>query len=230
MPWRFQLVIARQGRMSAGPGRQVRGRRGDCLNAGLLIVGDDRHRIARLLFRGGLLDELHFSIDTQEPPPSSAGTPNRGERTLCGFTSCSLRDLAHGALSQLGKAGVSLRRFMLTRMGEQPRRPQFVGIAEFLGLRQARSTTHALGSAVIVASLPGRRLASDTRQLRRQSLQSRRRVRIFHIRGPRSAGPLQQARPRLCPCARQDRYCDRFVQDPSPMHEARRRKPRAQPR
>src|SRR5271165_6933077 len=32
------LVVAREGRMSAGLGRQVRGCRGDCLNAGLLIV------------------------------------------------------------------------------------------------------------------------------------------------------------------------------------------------
>src|SRR5271165_324 len=33
------LVVAREGRMSAGFGRQVRGGRGDRLNAGLLIVG-----------------------------------------------------------------------------------------------------------------------------------------------------------------------------------------------
>ena len=38
------LVVARRGRMSAWGGRQIRGRRGDRLNAGLLIVGDDRHR------------------------------------------------------------------------------------------------------------------------------------------------------------------------------------------
>ena len=46
------LVVARQGRMSAGLGRQVRGGCGNCLNAGLLIVGDNRHRIARFLFCG----------------------------------------------------------------------------------------------------------------------------------------------------------------------------------
>src|SRR5208337_41141 len=61
------LVVAREGRLSAGLGRQVRGGRGDCLNAGLLIVGDNRHRIARFLFCGRrrLLDELHFAIDAQ---------------------------------------------------------------------------------------------------------------------------------------------------------------------
>ena len=60
------LVVAREGRMPAGFGRQVRGGRGDRLNAGLLIVGDDRHRIARFLFRRRrLLDELHFASDAQ---------------------------------------------------------------------------------------------------------------------------------------------------------------------
>ena len=68
------LVVAREGCMSAGLGRQVRGCRGNCLNAGLLIVGDNRHRIARFLFCGRrrLLDELHFAIDRTEPAPSSA--------------------------------------------------------------------------------------------------------------------------------------------------------------
>src|SRR5208337_4139753 len=61
------LVVARESRMSAGLGRQVRGGRGNCLNAGLLIVGDYRHRIARFLFCGRrrLLDDPHFAIDTQ---------------------------------------------------------------------------------------------------------------------------------------------------------------------
>ena len=45
------LGVAREGRRSAGLGRQVRGGRGDCLNAGLLIVGDNRHRIAVLVLR-----------------------------------------------------------------------------------------------------------------------------------------------------------------------------------
>ena len=44
------FMIAREGRMHAGLRRQVRGGVGDRLDAGLLIVGDDRHRIARFLF------------------------------------------------------------------------------------------------------------------------------------------------------------------------------------
>src|SRR6516165_7917510 len=47
------LVVARKGRMFAGLRRQVRGRRSEGLNAGLLVIGDDRHRIAGLLVRSG---------------------------------------------------------------------------------------------------------------------------------------------------------------------------------
>ena len=43
------FVIAREGRMGARVGRQIRRRRGNRLDAGLLVVGDDRHRIAGLL-------------------------------------------------------------------------------------------------------------------------------------------------------------------------------------
>ena len=145
------LVIARQGRVSAERGRQVRGRRGDRLNAGLLIVGDDRHRIARLLFRGGrgLLDKLHLAIDAQNlghlllelrvAAFQVRADPMRLYLLL-------IEDVAHRALSQFGKAAVPLCRPMLTRMaGEQPRRPQFVGIAEFLGLAAGKVDNPCLG-------------------------------------------------------------------------------------
>jgi hypothetical protein len=61
------FVIAREALMCARCGRQVRRRVGDRLNAGLFVVGYDRHRIARRLFGGGrsLLDEFHLAIDAQ---------------------------------------------------------------------------------------------------------------------------------------------------------------------
>jgi hypothetical protein len=40
------FMIAAEGRMHAGFGRQVRSRRGDRLDAGLLVIGDDGHRVA----------------------------------------------------------------------------------------------------------------------------------------------------------------------------------------
>src|ERR1700682_1970536 len=43
------FVVARKGRVHAGLGRQVRCRRGERLNTGLLVIGHDRHGIARLL-------------------------------------------------------------------------------------------------------------------------------------------------------------------------------------
>ncbi len=42
------LVIAPEGRVLAGLGGQIRSRGRDRLDAGLLVIGDDRHRIARL--------------------------------------------------------------------------------------------------------------------------------------------------------------------------------------
>ena len=134
------LVVAPEGRMPAGLGRQVRGGRGDCLNAGLLIVGDNRHRIARLLLRGGraLPNELHLAIDAQNLRHLLLELRIAAFQVIADLVRLDLplvEDIAHRPLSQLGKAGVALRRPMLTRMaGQKPRCPQFVGIAEVLGL------------------------------------------------------------------------------------------------
>src|SRR5271166_6717198 len=75
------------------------------------------------------------------------------------------------------------------------------------------------------------KLASDKRQLRRQSLQSRRGVRDLAI--PAHIAPLARLGKRDC-----DRVlvhvktdiCDSFIQDPPPMHEAPRRNSRRNPR
>jgi hypothetical protein len=45
------FMIAREGRVQAGLGRQVRSRRGDRLDTGLFVAGNDRHCIAWLLLR-----------------------------------------------------------------------------------------------------------------------------------------------------------------------------------
>jgi hypothetical protein len=47
------FMIAREGRVRAGLGRQIRGGRGYRLDAGFLVIGDDRHRVARLFLRCG---------------------------------------------------------------------------------------------------------------------------------------------------------------------------------
>src|SRR5262245_26121217 len=47
------LETTGEGRMHARFGRQIRGSRGDRLDTGLLVIGDDRHRLARLLLRCG---------------------------------------------------------------------------------------------------------------------------------------------------------------------------------
>jgi hypothetical protein len=78
-----------------------------------------------------------------------------------------------------------LRRPMLTRMvGEKARRPQFVRVAEFLGLTASQVFHPSLASAVIVGALPG---GGGHR-----GLPSGLRLRL----APRSAGPSDGAPPR----------------------------------
>src|SRR6185437_14761366 len=61
------LKIARKGRIDARHRRQIRRRRRDRLDSGLLVVGDDRHPLARLPRPGGaLLQDLDLAIDTQD--------------------------------------------------------------------------------------------------------------------------------------------------------------------
>src|SRR5271165_4279616 len=134
------LVVAREGRLSAGLGRQVRGGRGDCLNAGLLIVGDNRHRIARFLFCGRrrLLDEPHFAIDAQNLGHLLLELRIAAFQVVADLVRLHLlliEDLAHRALNQLAEAGVSFGGSMLARVASQePRRPQLVRIAQVLRL------------------------------------------------------------------------------------------------
>src|SRR6267142_550 len=134
------FVIARKSRVYAGLGRQVRCGRRDRLNARLLIIGDDRHRIARRSFRRGrgLLDELHLAVDTQDFRHLGLKvgiTAFQVVTDLVGLDLLLVEDVAQRALRKLAQANVPLSRSMLARVaGEKSRRPQFVGIAELLGL------------------------------------------------------------------------------------------------
>ena len=75
----FVLMIAREGRVDAGLGRQIRRRRCDGLDSRLFVVGDDRHRLARLLATWQRLSSGPGPRDRRtEPPPSSARTRRRG--------------------------------------------------------------------------------------------------------------------------------------------------------
>src|SRR5262245_7704501 len=62
----FVLMIPREARVHAGLGRQIRRRRRDGLNSRLLVVGDDRYWLRRLLRLGGsLFQDLDLAINTQ---------------------------------------------------------------------------------------------------------------------------------------------------------------------
>ena len=147
-------MIAREGRIHAGLRRQVWGCRCDRLDTGLLVIGDDRHCIARLLFRGGslLLDQLDLSIDAQNLRHLLL--------ELVRLYLLFIEDVAQRALSQFGKADVPRSRRMLAHMtGEKTRRPQFVRIAEFLGLATGKVHHPCLGLS------RDRRLLAGSRQI-----------------------------------------------------------------
>ena len=105
------LVVAREGRMFAGLGRQVRGRRSEGLNAGLLVIGDDRHRIAGLLFRSGrgLFNELDLTVDAQNLRHLLFELRVATFEVVAHFVRLYFlrsEDVAQRALSQFGKAAV----------------------------------------------------------------------------------------------------------------------------
>ena len=65
-------MVAGEGGVDTGLGRPVRRRGGDGLHAGLLVIGDNCHRLIGGLRLGGcLLENLDFAVDAQAPVPSS---------------------------------------------------------------------------------------------------------------------------------------------------------------
>ena len=92
------FMIARERRMHAGLRRQIRCRRCNRLDARLLVIGDDRHRITRLVARCdcGLLKQLHRAINAHRNPlrETSRG-PVSGEGLLRGLYDLDPRDGVH---------------------------------------------------------------------------------------------------------------------------------------
>src|SRR5580698_4688141 len=104
--------------MHAGLGRQVGGGRCDGLYAGLLVVGNDRHRVARLLLRDGcgLLQDSHLAINAQHFGHLLSKVRIALFQVVSHFVRFHLflvEDLAHCALGEVGEARMSLRGSML---------------------------------------------------------------------------------------------------------------------
>jgi hypothetical protein len=208
-------MVAREGRMNAGLGRQIGGRRCDCLDTGLLVVGDDCYLVAHLLLRprGGPLEELHFTIDAQH-----LGHFFRKVRVavfqivadLVRLYFFLIEDLAHRALRQVGEARVPLGWAVLARMaGEKPRRPQFMRIAQIFrlptrqrrqpGFRFHRDCRLPAGARAIVQrchrALGHRSLnaALDRLMMQPECLADRKKRRVFPI-AQQDSGSLDPAR------------------------------------
>src|ERR1700737_3111599 len=121
------FVIARKIWVGAGLGRQVRALVGDGLNPWLLIVRDDRHRFARLVAVGGLLEELNFTVHTKYVRHFLLKLGVAAFEVVADLVRSDLlaiEDFADRTLGQLGQARMPCGRSVLPRMaGQQPRRP-----------------------------------------------------------------------------------------------------------
>ncbi len=102
------LVVAREGRVSAGSWRQARRRGADRLDAGFLVVGDDRHSPARRGLRG-FLQDLDLLVDAQDfrrlGVEAGIAALEVGA-DLVRLHRLRVADLADRALSELGETGV----------------------------------------------------------------------------------------------------------------------------
>jgi len=212
----FIFMLTCEGRMHAGLGRQVGGGRCDGLYAGLLVVGNDRHRVAQLLLRDGcgLLQDSHLAINAQHFGHLLSKVRIALFQVVSHFVRFHLflvEDLAHCALGEVGEARMSLRGSMLASVaGQKPRCPQFVGIAKFLRLPARQRHQPCLG------------LGSDRRLSTGASAIIQRSQRAF------GHGALDAALDRLmmqpeCPADRKKRGVFSIGQQyPRPLHPARR--------
>ncbi len=120
------FVITRKRRMDARLGRQVRCGRRKRLNARLLIIGNDRHRVAGFLlgFCRSLFNDLHLAIDTQDFRHLGLKVGITAFQVVTDLVRLDLllvEDDAQRALSKLAQANVPLSRPMFAHMtGEQP--------------------------------------------------------------------------------------------------------------
>ena len=215
--------------MNVRLGRQVGGRRRDRLDTRLLVVGDDRHRVARLLLRCDcdLLQELHPAIDAQHFGHLFRKLGIALLQVVAHLVRLDLlliEDLAHRALRQAGEAGVSLRRSMLACVpGEQPRRPQFMRITQFLCLPASERRQPCLGFDGDHRLLAGARAIVQRRHrafdhgpfnttlnclmMQSERLAHRKKRRVF---------PIRQENPRPLDPAR--RFGSRLRYRPQPLH------------
>jgi hypothetical protein len=129
------FMVAGEGRMNAGLGRQIGGRRRNRLNTGLFVVGDNRHPVVRLPLqpRRRLLEQFHFAIDAKHLGHFLRELRITLLQVVTDLHFLRIEHLAQCALRQVRQAGVPFGGTVLASVpGEQPRRPQFMRITQIL--------------------------------------------------------------------------------------------------
>src|SRR6478672_10007619 len=110
----FVLMIPREGGMDAWHRWQIRRRRRDGLDSRFLVVGDDRHRLLRLVrLGGGFFQDLDLAIDAQNLRHFLLELGVATFQIVAHLVRLDIllaEDLAHRALDQMAETFVSRRR------------------------------------------------------------------------------------------------------------------------
>src|SRR5215472_16187720 len=145
----FILMITREGRVDAGFGRQIGRGRCDGLDTWFFVVGDDRHWLTRVLRLGSLFQELDLAINAQNLRHlllELGVTTFQIVPHLVRLNFLLTKNLAYGALDQIGKTFVPRgRRILACMAGQQPCCPQLVRITVLLGLLARQRHQPSLG-------------------------------------------------------------------------------------
>ena len=165
------LELARNGRVPAGLGQQIRSGRGDRLKPWLLVIGDDRYLVVRAaLFGGCLLKHLDLAVDAQHLRHLGFEVRVASFQVVAHLVRLhflGVEDLAHRTLDQSAQAVMTRPRSMLTSVaGQKPRRPQLMRIAEVLRLPagQCHYPRLRLDRDVRLLAAEGDRPATPSRQ------------------------------------------------------------------
>src|SRR5882757_5612316 len=150
VPWRLYSLSRAKVANTPGLGRQIwRGRR-DGLDAGLLVVRDDRDRLTRFVrFGSRPFQDLNLTIDAQNLGHLSLKFSVAALQIVAHLMRLDFllaKYLAHRTLDQASETVMASGRPVLARMPrQQPRRPQLVRIAHILGLAAGQVHQPCLG-------------------------------------------------------------------------------------
>jgi hypothetical protein len=182
------FVIAHHGRANAGKWRAIWRGRSDRLNPWFLVVRDDGQAPAIAVLALALstfslaTHHRHLPVDTEDFGHLGLELRIALLQVVANFVRLDFllgQYFADRSLGQLRQARMPGGWSMLTGMrGEQPGRPQLVGITQLLGLPARHATSQVFASAVMTRSRPARGRSSSASITPSSAARARQRVTV----------------------------------------------------